>query len=153
MKLSAREEIAAPDHRVFAALTDFDALSRVAEGRGVTMRRTDDLPEPGLGMAWTAEAAVRGQMREIVSEVTEFAVAERVVVISRMGGVEGTTEVDLTPIGSERTRLRIAIDLRPISLTGRILIQPMRMAKGSLQERFRIRIAGLARFIEAGAKW
>jgi hypothetical protein len=38
-----------------------------------------------------------------------------------------------------------------VTLAGRLLIQPLRLGKGALQERLRIRVAGFARSIEAGS--
>lgn len=149
MKLSAREEIDAPADQVFAAISDFPRIARLAEARGVPLRRTDVLAEPGVGMAWVAEAMIRGQRREIRSDVTDFAQGERIAITSRSGGIEGLTEVEVTLLGPEKTRLRLTVELRPVSLAGRILIQPLRLAKGSLQERLRIRVAGFARSLEA----
>jgi uncharacterized membrane protein len=149
MKLSAREEIDAPAQHVFAAITDFPRIARLAAARGVPLRRIDALAEPGVGMAWAAEATIRGQRREILSDVTDFSHGERIAITSRTGGIEGLTEVEVTLLGAERTRLRITVELRPTSLSGRVLIQPLRLAKGSLQERLRIRVAGFARSLEA----
>jgi carbon monoxide dehydrogenase subunit G len=150
MNLSAREEIAAPADRVFAAVSDYDRLARMAEGRGVAFTRHDTLSAPAPGMCWTARAPVRGQMRDIRSEVTAFAPGRGFTIASALGGIEGTTEVEVTPLGPNRSRLRIAIELRPVTLAGRLLIQPLRLGKGALQERLRIRVAGFARSIEAG---
>jgi uncharacterized protein YndB with AHSA1/START domain len=149
MNLSAREEIAAASDRVFAAVSDYDRLARMAEGRGVTLTRHDALVAPAPGMCWTARAPVRGQMRDIRSEVTEFVPGRGFTIASALGGIEGTTEVEVTPLGPDRTRLRISVELRPVTLAGRLLIQPLRLGKGALQERFRIRVAGLARSIES----
>jgi hypothetical protein len=150
MNLSAREEIAAPADRVFAEMTDYPRLARLAEARGVRLTRLDSLPAPDVGMCWMALAPIRGQLREVRSEVTAFAPGRGYAVASTIGGIEGLTEVELTALGDARTRLRIVVDLRPVSLSGRLLIQPLRLGKGALQERFRIRVAGLARSIEAG---
>jgi hypothetical protein len=90
-------------------------------------------------------------MRDIRSEVTAFTPGKGFTIASALGGIEGVTEVEVTPLGPERTRLRISVELHPVTLAGRLLIQPLRLGKGALQERFRIRVAGLARAVEAGA--
>ena len=152
MKLSAREEIAAPAETVFEAVTDFDRLARLAEKRGVTLRPMGDGLAPGRGFAWTALAPIRGQMREIASEVTVFDPVRGYAVASTVGGLSALTEVELTALPNARTRLRIAVEVRPVSFSGRILIQPLRLGKGALEERFRIRVAGFARSIEDGGR-
>ena len=151
MKLSAREEISVPAETVFGAVTDFDRLARLAERRGVTLRPRGEGMVPCQGFAWTALAPIRGQVREIASEVTVFDPIRGYAVTSTVSGLSALTEVELTALPNDRTRLRIAVEVRPTSFSGRLLIQPMRLGKGVLEERFRIRVAGFARSIEGGS--
>ena len=51
-KFSSHEDIEAPAQAVFAALSDHEQFQRVMQQRGVAMRRVDDRPEVGPGMAW-----------------------------------------------------------------------------------------------------
>jgi hypothetical protein len=150
MKISAREEIAAPAETVFRAVTNFDRLAVLAEGRGVTLRPTGAHPAPCRGFTWSALAPIRGQVREIASEVTLFDPVNGYTVASTVGGLAALTEVELTALPNDRTRLRIAVEVTPTSLAGRILIQPLRLGKGAMEERFRIRVAGFARAVEEG---
>ena len=64
MKFSSHEDIEAPAQVVFAALYDHEHFQRTVQQRGVEMRRVDDRPEVGPGMAWlgrliSSSAAVR----------------------------------------------------------------------------------------------
>ena len=52
MNFSSHEDIEAPAQAVFAALSDNEQFQRVMQQRGVAMRRVDDRPEVGPGMAW-----------------------------------------------------------------------------------------------------
>ena len=52
MKFSSHEDIEAPAQVVFAALCDHEHFQRTVQQRGVEMRRVDDRPEVGPGMAW-----------------------------------------------------------------------------------------------------
>jgi hypothetical protein len=58
--------------------------------------------------------------------------------------VEGVLEVGVTPLGAARSRVGVAMEWRPLTLPGRLLLQSLRLVKGSLDDRFAARVADFA---------
>jgi hypothetical protein len=144
MKFSTREDIDAQAVRVFAALTDFDHFAEVLRSRGTQVTRTDQSPVPAVGMAWTADPEIRGKRRKVEATVTEFTEGKGYVVTSVTSGLDCIATVDLSALPADRTRLHVTLEIRPMTIAGRVLLQPMRLAKASLNEKFAARIARYA---------
>lgn len=144
MKFSTREDIDAPIERVFAALTDFDHFAGILRSRGTRVTRTDRIAGPAAGMAWTADPEIRGKRRAVVASITEFADGKGYVVTSATSGLDCVATVDLTAITTDRTLLQVTFEIRPATISGRILLQPLKLAKASLNEKFAARIARYA---------
>jgi hypothetical protein len=58
--------------------------------------------------------------------------------------VEGVLEVDVTAEGTARSRVRVAMEWRPVTMSGRILLQSLKLVKRSLDDRFAARVADFA---------
>ncbi|TCO71958.1 SRPBCC family protein [Rhodovulum euryhalinum] len=150
MKFSTREDIGLPIEEVFAVISDFDRLERAAMRRGAEITRLDSLEAPGPGMAWTARFTFRGKRRALHSELTTFLPPENLVVQSTVNDLTGVSTLDLLRLAPQRTRLAVAVDLRPQSFQARLLLQTLHLAKGRMSERFKSGVARFARELEAG---
>ena len=148
MQLTAREDIEAPIDRVFAELSDFENIERQAMRRGIDVRRTDSLPQPGKGTSWTAKFKFRGKSREAVIEIVEYAPPDRMRFQSVVGGLTTATVLELVALSRNRTRVSIASDLTPRTLSARLLVQSLKLAKGGIDKRFRKRVGLLAKDLE-----
>ncbi len=148
MKLSTREDIAVPIEAVFAELTDFDGFERVALRRGAEVSRTDDKGTVGAGMTWRAQFAFRNRTRVANLELVEYDKPNMMRVMSKLSGIEAEIVADLVALSRARTRMALSVDLRPKSIPARLMIQSMKLAKGSLTKRFRKRVAEYAETIE-----
>lgn len=149
MRFSAREDVAAPIDEVFAALTDFPRLERQALRRGIDVARLDDLSEPGVGMMWRIGFDIRGRRRVAQTELTELADGRRLSFFTQVSGLNCPGTVELTALSKTKTRVHVTLDLRPQTLTARMMLQGLKLAKSSLSDRFKARVARLARDIEA----
>lgn len=150
MKLSTRQDIEAPIGAVFAAATNFAAVERRLEGRGVWVERDPTAPQRGPGMVWNARGSWRGRSHEIRTELVSLEEDRGMVLRSVSGGVECTTVVDLVALSRVRTRMLISLDLRPTTLASRLLVQSLKLAKRRLTERLKTRLAEFAERVEAG---
>lgn len=151
MKLSAREDIAAPMAHVFEAVTDIAALERAALRRGIDVVRVDGGGgPPGVGAAWDLGFDYRGARRRARTEITGWNPGEQVLFVAEGEGVRAMGEIDLTALAKARTRLVVGLDLRPETLRARLLLQSFRLARTALLARFRDRVAEYARKIENG---
>lgn len=148
MKFVTREDIEAPIDHVFKVVTDFDAFERQAMRRGAEVRRLDELEAPGEGASWEIAFPFRGKTREMVVECTDYDPPLRVKFDSRMTGMDGDLVVDLVALSRGRTRLSLEIELKPQTLSARLMVQSIKLAKGTLSKRFQIKVAEFARTTE-----
>ncbi len=140
MKFSGRHDIEAPIGAVFAAVSDFDAHERGALRRGVRVDRMDILASPGPGMIWAAKVRFRDRIRNITVSLARFDPPEVIHYDVEGSGLLGQFTVDLVALSKARTRLIVALDVRPFSLSGRLTIQALRLIKASLTRRFKARV-------------
>ena len=152
MQLTATEDIEATQERVFAQLSDFDAIERQAMRRGVEIDRGDDLQGPGEGMCWNARFSFRGKTREADITLTEYKAPETMVFDSVSGGLEARTRIEVVALSRNRTRITLETDLVPRTLSARLLVQSLKLAKGGIDKRFRKKMAGFARDLETRLK-
>lgn len=148
MQLTATEDIDAPLDRVFAEVTNFEAIERQALRRGVDVRRTDSLAGPCAGMTWRAEFGFRGKPREVAICLAGYQPPEQVVFDNVSGGLEARFVMDFVALSRTRTRLNVSTELKPTTLSARLLVQSLKLAKGGIDKRFRQRMAGLAKDLE-----
>lgn len=148
MKFTTREDIEAPIDYVFGVVSDFDGFQRQAMRRGADVARRDSLEKPGKGMAWDIAFPFRGKRREMEVEMVEYAPSNHLVFDSRLTGLSGVLKVDLLALSRGRTRLELTIELQPQSLSAKLLVQSMKLAKGSLNKRFKVRVAEFAKTTE-----
>lgn len=148
MKFSAKEDIEAPIGFVFARLTDFQSFERSALRRGAEVQRVDKNPAPGVGMAWDVSFTLRGKLREVKMELTELDAPNGMVLSSRSPAMGGDLVIDLVPLSKARTRMNMALELRPKNLSSRLLVQSFKLARSNLTQRYQARIGGFARDME-----
>lgn len=147
MELTAREDIEAPQERVFAALSDFDLIERQAMRRGAEVIRTAE--GPGAGMAWRVTFQFRGRPRVAEVTLTEFDRPDRMIFRTVSGGLEVDFTLDVVALTPNRTRINVTSVLAPKTLSARLLVQSLKLAKGGMDKRFRKRMAELAGGLES----
>lgn len=149
MKFSAREDIEAPIEDVFVAVSDFDAFERRMLRRGVDVTRNEAINIGQIGAQWRVKFRWRGRAHDVNAELVSLAPGEGYAISSKASGIECLSTVDLVALSKMRTRLFVSIDLTPTTLSSRLLIQSLRLAKGNLTRRFKSRVhefaAGLSR--------
>jgi hypothetical protein len=145
VKFSTQVDVEAPAEDTFAAFADFSRYVRLAEARGA---RVEVLP--ARHFAWRARFDWNGAARDLKGEVTRLEAPLGFTAAMAAQLVEGVLEVGVTPLGAARSRVAVAMEWRPLTLPGRILLQSLRLVKGSLDERFAARVAELAARAEKG---
>jgi carbon monoxide dehydrogenase subunit G len=148
MQFTGREDIEAPIDAVFAEISDFTRFERGAMRRGAEVQRTDSLEVPGVGMSWHARFRLRGRMREIDLRLTGFDPPNGLVIAAEAATMEAVFRVDLVALSRARTRLAVDLSVTPRTLAGRLMVQSMKLAKGKLAKRFRLRLADYAMDVE-----
>ena len=149
MKFSTREDIEAPIEYVFSRMTDFDGLERQAMRRGIEVKRKN--PEIGnvKGAAWRLKVPFRGKLRDLDAELIQFDATNVICVEAVSGGLRMEVTIELLALSPARTRVGFGYEVRPESLSARILVQSVKFAKATLTKRFKKRVANFCKYIEA----
>ncbi len=144
MRFSTREDIDAPFESVFAAVSDFDAFERRMLRRGVDVTRDEAMRLDRVGAKWKAKLNWRGRVHDIDAELVEIDPGTGYAIVSRASGIDCMSSVDLVALSKTRTRLFVSVDLKPTTLSSRLLLQSLRLAKGTLTRRFKGRVRDFA---------
>jgi hypothetical protein len=148
MKFSTREDIEAPIEAVFEMLCDFDSFERAAMRRGAEVQRLDDMRTPGVGMTWAAVFQLRGKRREIELEMVTFDRPSDIVLESTSPGLIGQMRFELMALSRSRTRVLVELEVKPLNLSARLMVQSMKLAKGALTKRYKLRVGEFAKGME-----
>jgi len=145
MKFSTREDIDAPIEQVFTAVSDFDAFERRMLRRGIDIRRDEAVPLDQVGACWKAKFSWRGRVYDVDAELMSLTPGESYVIESRSSGIESLGGVDLVALSKTRTRMFVSLDLKPTTLSARLLVQSLKLAKGKLNRKFKARVHEFAK--------
>ncbi|MDZ7709434.1 MAG: SRPBCC family protein [Roseovarius sp.] len=148
MQFTGREDIEAPIDAVFAEITNFTRFERGAMRHGAEVQRIDTRTGPGIGMSWQTRFNLRGRMRDVTLRLSEYDPPNGLVIEAEATTVEAVMRVDLVALSRARTRLSVDLNVTPRTLAGRLMIQSMKLAKGNLTKRFRLRVANYAMDVE-----
>lgn len=148
MKFVAHEDVEAPIEFVFDQMSDFPAIERSALRRGAEVQRVDNGPDKVPGMAWDVAFDLRGKRREMMLELAEIDPPNGIVVSSRSPNMGGQMLVDLVALSRARTRISLEIEMKPKTLSARLLVQSMKLARSNLTRRFKGRVADYAKDLE-----
>ncbi|MFE3836215.1 SRPBCC family protein [Pseudogemmobacter sonorensis] len=136
MKLTTRQDIEAPLDFVYAQLTDFEQFERMVMRRGAEVERIDRLARPGPGMGWRLRFAYKGKPRKVVVRLLDLAQDALLDYAFDSPSVEGGGRLELIALAPRRTRMTLAVEIRPKTLAARLFLQSLRLAKGRVQRRF-----------------
>lgn len=148
MQFSTKEDIEAPIAFVWQHVTDFTAFERQALRRGADVQRGDSLARPGVGSAWDVKFIYRGKERKLAAEITSFDMPNAYTVRTNAGGIDGDAVVDLVALSRGRTRLTVTIDMSAKSMTARLMLQSLKLAKATLNRRFVGRIESMSEDVQ-----
>lgn len=149
MKISARQEINAPQQTVFDALSDAARYEHKALRRGVTVRRLDD-GSGGIAQAdWELDFDYRGRRRLVTGRMAAYSPPNLMVIDGKLEGLEIVIETQVSALAPDKTQVIVGIDLRPTTLTARLLVQSLRLAKKTMTARLKKRLLQFADQIEA----
>lgn len=147
MKFSTRQDIEAPVDFAFERATNFSGFEKQALRRGIEVARIDDLPGNAPGMHWDASFTFRGKARQIVAKLTTYDPDNCYVIQSKSGGLDADLTVDFMALSRAKTRVIVGLELRPTTLSSRLLVQSLKFAKANLYGRFEARVERLAKEI------
>ncbi|MDH5797631.1 MAG: SRPBCC family protein [Paracoccaceae bacterium] len=140
MKFSTRTELRVPADDVFRAITDMARLERQLLRKGVEIEGPKDVDVLGTGQIWRAKFHYRGKKRKIEAAIEDLSRPKRIVIESQVDGLENRCEIDLIALSQTKTRFRMAVELRPKTLSARIFLQSLKLVKQRANKRFTARV-------------
>lgn len=149
MKFKVSEDVDAPQEMVWQRFTDFSGFEEDARGRGAVLTRVGNWTQTNEGVEWRGEVTVRGRSRPISAKVTQLRPQELCVVDSRIGGMNCHQEMLFTPLAASVTRVTLILDLSADTLTARLLLQTMKLARGRVLQKLQGVLARQGNAVEA----
>lgn len=148
MQFSSKEDIEAPIADVFAMLAEFEAYERSALRRGIEVQRVDENAPQAAGLAWDAAFTMRGKQRQVHLVLAAYDPPNGMRFESESQGLDGIVTVELLALSPRRTRMAIVMNLAPKTLSARLFVQSLKLAKSNLTKRFKVKVADYAKAME-----
>lgn len=148
MKFSTRQDIEAPIDYVFARASDFAGFERQAMRRGADVKRLGSDGAVAEGTQWDIAFKFRGKDRQMRAEIETLDNPNLIVIDTQSSGVDGVTRLEMVALSPKRTRIAVSIDISPKTLSARLLVQSLKLAKASLTSRFSGRVESFAKTVE-----
>lgn len=148
MELTSKEDVDAPLANVFEAISDFASFERSALRRGVEVQRLNPDVTPQEGMAWDISADFRGKPRALHLSLTTYQPETLIGFEGDSNSLTGKGQIELLALSPRRTRLTVKMKLKPKTLSGRMLLQSLKLARSKVNSRFKLRVAEFASLTE-----
>lgn len=146
MRLTAKHDVEVPIAGAFAAFGDPDAWEREALRRGADVTRTDD-GTTGLP-AWIIGFVFRGRPRQIAIRQTAAEPPLRLAYAGEGQLYSGTAELSFIDLGPRRTRVHLVMEVKPRSISARLILQTLRLNRKSLDRKVSQRFGQVATAVE-----
>ena len=148
MIFSTREDIEAPIDFVFAQLSDFRALERSILRRGAEIQRKVDRTPPAAGMMWDAAFDFKGKRRQVEITLSAFEPPSLMHFDASGKSLTGDLTVEMVPLSRARTRVALKCALGARSLSARLMLHSLKLARGNMMKRFETRVAAYGKELE-----
>lgn len=99
-------------------------------------------------MKWDLKFKLRGKKREFVLEMAHYDPPQSMRFYTYTSGVDGVMSVDLIELSRNSTRMVIRLEMKANNLTGRLLLQSLKIAKANLTGRVEAKLYEFARNTE-----
>jgi hypothetical protein len=70
------------------------------------------------------------------------------VLESTSPGLLGQMRFELLPLSRSRTRILVELEIKPLNLSARLLVQSLKLAKNTLTRKYKLRVAEQAKAME-----
>ncbi|GAA6195713.1 SRPBCC family protein [Pseudophaeobacter sp.] len=148
MELTSKEDVDTPLAEVFEAISDFASFERSAIRRGIEVQRLSDDPTPQVGMAWDIQTEFRGKPRKLHLKLSSYEPTTLIGFDGESPSLSGKGQIELLALSPRRTRLSVKVNLQAKTLSGRLLLQSLKLARSKINTRFKQRVAEFASLTE-----
>lgn len=148
MKFETIEDLDMPRKAAFDMLSEFTFFERMAMRRGAEVSRRNADHKTGLGAAWDLNIPWRGKTVKMQVDVVRFEENDALGFQANAPAIEVMLDVELVALSNHKTRLLVKSDISAKTLTGRLLLQSMKLTRGKIEKRMKKRIAEQSRNLE-----
>ena len=148
MKFENIEDLEIPIEAAFEMLSEFTFFERMAMRRGVEVSRRNGDSVDGLGSAWDLNVPWRGKTVKMQVDVNRYEKPEALGFHADAPAIEVQLDVELVALSNHKTRLLMKTDISAKTLTGRLLLQSMKLTRGKIEKRMSGRISEQSRNLE-----
>lgn len=150
MKFVAVEEIAAPIDQLWPHVADFESFEeRAAQRIGAITRTPPGMP--GEGTTWRGRTEILGRTRDLTATLTRVERPSNVEIAAVADGIALMILIELAELSPRLTRLTVTTEAVPRGIAGRMILQSAKLARQSLLNRYRSRVAAFAAMVEDNA--
>lgn len=149
MEFTGKEDIDIPIEQAFEMVTDFEVFERSALRRGAEVSRLDTLTRPGIGARWQIVFAFRGKPRDVTLQVSGFERPNEIHLQATTQGIETEIKIELVALSRTRTRIQFWSGMSANTLSARLLLQSLKLARSNLNARLASRMTVLRDDMEA----
>lgn len=135
MKFKVSEDVDAPADITWARFTDFSGVEAEVKGRGAELSRVGNWSDPARGCGWRGQVTVRGRLRPITSEISAMDAPERCEIRTSVGGMDAVYDMGFLSLRPDMTRVQVVLDLSAGTLSARLALQTMKLARGRVMQR------------------
>ncbi|EKE44241.1 hypothetical protein OCGS_1757 [Oceaniovalibus guishaninsula JLT2003] len=150
MILTSTTDIALPPLAVFDGLADFALFEALLRERGIDVARTDHGSDARQA-SWRLQFDRGGKRRDMGAHVTALHRPSDLALEGVLDGVAIRPHMRIEALDQDRSRLTVTIEARPMTVYARVLLQPLKLAAGTLNRRLDARLDDLARRLERRA--
>lgn len=149
MQFSATHDLKLAQADLFKRLSDFEYFEKLANEKGLNLEcTTGNSGSPAVGMTWRAKFKLAGKERQVSTTLVEMASPDKMQFEFSSPNINGRSTVTLEPLSQTQTRLCVDIDLEPQTLSARLFVQSLKLARAQANNRFQGRISRFASFLE-----
>lgn len=140
MNFTTHYDLDAPIDYVFTKATDFGSFERQALRRGANVARFDGTGPIRVGSGWDVAFTFRGKDRKLRATIDQIEAPSLLRINTAASGLDSIATIDLTSLSPKTTRLAVTVDMSAKSMSARLLLQSLKLARGNLNKRFDKRI-------------
>jgi hypothetical protein len=145
MKFSTKQDIESPVEAVFDNLSNFAAFEGDARRRGIEVVASG---QDEAARSWQIRFPMRGKMRALSVLLDRLQPPEAMGFTGESKSFDIRLDLTLFALSRSRSRLGVELDVRPRTLSGRLLLQSMRISKSGYARKFDAAVQGFAGKLE-----